>query len=665
MPSPVTRTFDGLMSRCRTPRSCACSSASAIRRPTRRSPARSVRRASAAPPRRSARRRCLLLSGPSRSSTATRSAPDRAALHLGVGQDPRQRDPAEIGHAEQVQPRRRVGPVGVDRDDVRVLEPGQRLRLARAGPRDLQRHRPVGELPLRGAGRRGRTRPGPAPRPGGSPRSSGPPRGTRRPASPASLQDRSVWPEPTSPWMSKTRRESRRDLGEPGEVLGRVGRPPRPPRGGRTPRRSGRPGSRRRGRGSGRDTTRRRPPRRPPSAGPGRRGAGRAGRRGSRAVVGQEVVRVGARPGSSRQAASNRRARRTAAAGRRFLPGPARGRTGSSRLVLPARASVPPPEVLQHPLDGPLADPEPLADVLAREPLGLQLQDRRAAPRAAGRGAGRRPRGPAPPRSGCRSPRPRPWAGRSSTQSGSSRCMSCFRLAARRYSSITLFFAARARNATRCRESSNSAGPLRTRRKKLPQTLWRKSSESNRDRNSRGNCRRTTSRTSASYRASSSRAAASSPAWILARNPGESLLLSSHGIGSPTDISGSPFPRISNIRSAVFAIHDHTRIANEDIESRPHSSPPRVGEGGGRTTLELHLGSDLNPPRGFGKRFRKSRKIFLDKYTLRGYSWPSSNQVSSAIEGVAAMDTTRTRQRRWLGPVGRRLSRRTASGPAR
>ena len=60
--------------------------------------------------------------------------------------------------------------------------------------------------------------------------------------------------------------------------------------------------------------------------------------------------------------------------------------------------------------------------------------------------------------------------------------MSCLRLAERRYSSITLFFAARARKATRCRESSNSVGAVRMRRKKLPQTLWRKSSESNRER---------------------------------------------------------------------------------------------------------------------------------------------------------------------------------------
>src|SRR5262249_314770 len=35
----------------------------------------------------------------------------------------------------------------------------------------------------------------------------------------------------------------------------------------------------------------------------------------------------------------------------------------------------PPPQFLQDALDGPLADPQPLADVLAREALGLQLQD--------------------------------------------------------------------------------------------------------------------------------------------------------------------------------------------------------------------------------------------------------------------------------------------------
>ena len=38
----------------------------------------------------------------------------------------------------------------MDRNDVCVLEPGQRLWLARAAPGDLQRHRPVSQLPLIG-----------------------------------------------------------------------------------------------------------------------------------------------------------------------------------------------------------------------------------------------------------------------------------------------------------------------------------------------------------------------------------------------------------------------------------------------------------------------------------------------------------------------------------
>ena len=139
MPSAVTSTFDGLMSRCRTPRSWACSSASASRAP-HQAMARAYgppRQAPSAP----TTGRPAASAGSSRSSASTRSAP-RAVLRLaGVGQDLRQGDPAEIGHAEQVQAGRRVDPVRVDRDDVRVLEPGQGLRLARARPRDLQRHR--------------------------------------------------------------------------------------------------------------------------------------------------------------------------------------------------------------------------------------------------------------------------------------------------------------------------------------------------------------------------------------------------------------------------------------------------------------------------------------------------------------------------------------------
>ena len=69
---------------------------------------------------------------------------------LRVGQDPRQGDPAEIGHAEQVQPGRRVGSGRIDRDDVRVLEPGQHLRLRDPGAAHLQGHRPVGQLSLGG-----------------------------------------------------------------------------------------------------------------------------------------------------------------------------------------------------------------------------------------------------------------------------------------------------------------------------------------------------------------------------------------------------------------------------------------------------------------------------------------------------------------------------------
>ena len=63
-------------------------------------------------------------------------------------QDLEQRDPAEIRHAEQMQAGCRVGPVRVDGDDVGVLEPRQRLRLARAGSRHLQRDGPVGEMLL-------------------------------------------------------------------------------------------------------------------------------------------------------------------------------------------------------------------------------------------------------------------------------------------------------------------------------------------------------------------------------------------------------------------------------------------------------------------------------------------------------------------------------------
>ena len=49
------------------------------------------------------------------------------------GQDVSQRDPAEIGHAEQMKARDDVDVIRVNRDDVRVLQKRQGLRLARAG----------------------------------------------------------------------------------------------------------------------------------------------------------------------------------------------------------------------------------------------------------------------------------------------------------------------------------------------------------------------------------------------------------------------------------------------------------------------------------------------------------------------------------------------------
>ncbi len=69
---------------------------------------------------------------------------------MDLRQDVRQGEPAEIRHAEQVEVRGRVGPVGVDRNDVRVLEPGEGLGLSRAGSGDLQGHGAVGKLTLLG-----------------------------------------------------------------------------------------------------------------------------------------------------------------------------------------------------------------------------------------------------------------------------------------------------------------------------------------------------------------------------------------------------------------------------------------------------------------------------------------------------------------------------------
>ena len=111
MPSAVTSTFDGLMSRCRTPRSWAWSRASASRAPHQAIALRYVRFARASRPVERGRRRRLCRLEPV--ERAARTSPSRGRLHLAVGQDPRQGDAPEIGHAQQMQARRRVDPVGI------------------------------------------------------------------------------------------------------------------------------------------------------------------------------------------------------------------------------------------------------------------------------------------------------------------------------------------------------------------------------------------------------------------------------------------------------------------------------------------------------------------------------------------------------------------------
>jgi hypothetical protein len=77
--------------------------------------------------------------------------PGHRRAHPGLVEQSRQRHPAEIRHAQQMQPRGRVDAVREDRHDVRVLEPGQGLRLVAAAARHLQHDGAVGELALGGA----------------------------------------------------------------------------------------------------------------------------------------------------------------------------------------------------------------------------------------------------------------------------------------------------------------------------------------------------------------------------------------------------------------------------------------------------------------------------------------------------------------------------------
>ena len=224
-------------------------------------------------------------------------------------------------------------------------------------------------------------------------------------------------------------------------------------------------------------------------------------------VVGQEVV------GSGRRASPRSVPRRVAPGGLE-PPGqagrpPARPASsqvrpdgGQAHPLSPPTPSCQPPcaaaEVLQHALDGPLADPEPLADVLLESPSAFSS---RIAPALLGQQvaepaedlaglrdlAGRVDRRRRPPWAGRRRPRaaPRGACPASGWRRGGTRRSPCSSQPG----------PGRRQGAANPR---TRPARVRTRRKKLPQTLWRKSSESNRDRRSRGNCRRTTSRTSAS-----------------------------------------------------------------------------------------------------------------------------------------------------------------------
>ena len=294
-------------------------------------------------------------------------------------------------------------------------------------------------------------------------------------------------PCPIRPWISRTSRNERGDLGEPRLDT----RPPRDlrrlPRAGSTPRRARPRAPRHRARGSGRDTTRRTLARAPPSGGRGRPATGQAAPPGAgRGRPAGNPSGSGRRPRELRQSASIPPRQAGSPRGGCIIPGPSSRWSDSSASALDPGAA---PEVLQHPLHGPLTDPDPLADLLARKPAAFS--SRMIAP-ILGQQVVEPIVGLAGLRDLARRLAARP-ATPPSTRSGASRWMSCFWLAARRYSSITLFLAAQARKAIRFRSSSRSFGPVRIRRKKLPQTLWRKSSESNRDRKSRGNCRRTTS----------------------------------------------------------------------------------------------------------------------------------------------------------------------------
>jgi hypothetical protein len=76
--------------------------------------------------------------------------PGPGLLHRLLGEQSFERHPPEKRHAEQVQPRRGVGPRRMDRYDMRVLKSRQCLGFARTRPRDLESDGAIGKLTLLG-----------------------------------------------------------------------------------------------------------------------------------------------------------------------------------------------------------------------------------------------------------------------------------------------------------------------------------------------------------------------------------------------------------------------------------------------------------------------------------------------------------------------------------
>ena len=299
-----------MTSRCRTPRSWACWSASASR-----APHQAMARANGL--------RATALDGPgcclrlvARARGGRRSPPVPPPCGPAARRGRRAPAPASPGRGTACRAgagRSRVDPVGVDRDDVRVLEPGQGLRLARPPTRHLQRHRAVGELRAPWRGRPCANAPRPSSSTRWNPAIVCPASGIATPG-PAGRR--------SSPSTSNA--PSRRGRGSPGRGprrpprrgSGRSSRPgwgpARPPRGGRIPRRSGRRPRRRAGRDGGprQSSTRAGSPASQRRARSARR---RASRAPGRACGSRGRYSPGSGRSPPRQAASYRRARPTAA----------------------------------------------------------------------------------------------------------------------------------------------------------------------------------------------------------------------------------------------------------------------------------------------------------------------------------------------------------------